>query len=92
MPCLPDQMRNFWKAAALFCTLLLHYWFRKYNAIFRCQHPIPLYLHFMRLNQGLTLVGSDWGPTKCRNKFPSSRGIAQNSQINAKLSQVRLTL
>lgn len=48
----------------------------------------PWSFHFMSLNQDLTLLGADWCPLTAEKKFPSSLGITQNSQINAKLSQV----
>ena len=45
--------------------------------------PSSLSLHFMRLNQGLTVLGPDWGSTNC---------IAQSSQIQRKLSCLQLIL
>lgn len=49
-------MRNFWKALALFCHLLLHCWFRNYKAIFRCQHPNSYELAFYETKPGPDLI------------------------------------
>lgn len=54
--------------------------------------PFSLSLRFMRLNQGLPLLGSGWGSTNWRTKLPSSQCIAQNSQIEFKLSCHELIL